>query len=227
MSNRNARVFALAGAAALAGIGYTLVRRSAARSHRLPRVSTRSFRRGEAPSNPGAALAGLAGIATVAATEPSDASDSERISSAPDSLDLNVADERISSAPDSLDLNVADGRISSAPDALDIALDLSGVFDVESASRVPITARPSDHVPALRTGDDEEAPAPEDLGRAWLIQATESEHSLGTADTIPDVENLPRATSPEADGESDIDGIEFDEPTAEYVNVHGTLRPIW
>ena len=211
MSNRNARVFALAGAAALAGIGYTLVRRSAARSHRLPRVSTRSFRRGEAPSNPGAALAGLAGIATVAATEPSDASDSERISSAPDSLDLNVAD----------------GRISSAPDALDIALDLSGVFDVESASRVPITARPSDHVPALRTGDDEEAPAPEDLGRAWLIQATESEHSLGTADTIPDVENLPRATSPEADGESDIDGIEFDEPTAEYVNVHGTLRPIW
>ena len=211
MSNRNARVFALAGAAALAGIGYTLVRRSAARSHRLPRVSTRSFRRGEAPSNPGAALAGLAGIATVAATEPSDASDSERISSAPDSLDLNVAD----------------GRISSAPDALDIALDLSGVFDVESASRVPVTARPADHVPALRTGDDEEAPAPEDLGRAWLLQATESEHSLGTADTIPDVENLPRATSPEADGESDIDGIEFDEPTAEYVNVHGTLRPIW
>ena len=47
------------------------------------------------------------------------------------------------------------------------------------------------------------------------------------ADTIPDVENLSKATSPGADGDSDTDEVDFDEPTVEYVNVHGTLRPTW
>jgi hypothetical protein len=107
-------------------------------------------------------------------------------------------------------------RISSAPDALDVALDLDGVFDGDSSASVELTARPHEHVPAPRTPDDEDAPAPEDLGRAWLAQATESERSLGTADTLPDLERLPTASEELADpSEGDQD-----ETTAEYVRRH-------
>lgn len=108
-------------------------------------------------------------------------------------------------------------RISSSPDALDVALDLEGVFDGDSARGIEITARPHEHVPALQTADDEEAPAPEDLGLAWLKLATESERSLGTADTLPDIERLERAS--EELGEM-YDDDEQDETTAEYVRLH-------
>ena len=102
-------------------------------------------------------------------------------------------------------------RISSSPDALDVALDLDGAL----ASGIELTARPNDHVPAPRTHDDEDAPAPEDLGRAWLAQATESERSLGTADTLPDFEGL--STLSDELGETTDDD---DETTAEYVRRH-------
>jgi len=93
------------------------------------------------------------------------------------------------------------------------------VFDGESASGVQITARPNVHLAAPHGADDEDAPSPDDLGRAWLEQATESEHSLGVADTIPDVENLPKA-SRALTLEGELEGEEDDETTAEYVRRH-------
>ncbi|HEX2672174.1 MAG TPA: hypothetical protein VHM25_14940, partial [Polyangiaceae bacterium] len=115
-------------------------------------------------------------------------------------------------------------RISSAPDALDVALNLDGLFDVESSSGVQLTARTTDHLSGPRSNDDDDAPAPEDLGRIWLEQATETEHRLGLADTIPDVENLPRPTRDIVEGEA-LDGEtvgdeDDDETTAEYVRRH-------
>ena len=109
-------------------------------------------------------------------------------------------------------------RISSAPDALDIALDLEGVFDGKSASGVSLTARPNEHVPAPRVGDDEEAPSPDDLASNWLAHATESERSLGTADTIPDVDNVLQSSDEQGEA-SDTEGagVDDDETTAEYV----------
>jgi hypothetical protein len=118
--------------------------------------------------------------------------------------------ERISSAPDAL-----------APDALDIALSLEGVFDGVSDTGSAVTARPNDHVPAPRVPDDDDALAPDDLGPAWLTRATEGEPSLGTADTIPDVDQvIPRLDELGEGRDLDGDGIDDDETTAEYVRRH-------
>ena len=171
MSKRNARVIALAGAAALAGFGYTLARRSSRPS--LPRR----------------------GVERSKLAEPI---------TLPDAVPWQEAE-----------------RVSSSPDALDLALDLGGVFDGQLAGDLEVTVRPNQHVPARHAGDDEEPHAPEDLGRAWLIQATESESPPDTADTLLDVENLLQANDDLAeDLDSDGDGTDDDETTAEYVRKH-------
>ena len=179
--NRNAQVVTiLAGAAAFAGVGYALTRRSGGSSARGRRgavtagASVRSPRRGE----------------TLPETAPAD----------------------------ELEMPSDADRISSAPDALDVALNLEGVFDVDS---VGVTARPSDHVPAPRAGDDDDAPAPEDLGQTWLTQATESEHSPAVAETLPDIDQVLKAMDELGEGsDEDGDGIDDDETTAEYVRRH-------
>jgi hypothetical protein len=81
-------------------------------------------------------------------------------------------------------------RISSNPDALDLALNVGGVFD----------------------GDDD-APALEDLGGTWLEQATESDRSLGFADTIPDIEALLNSIEKTDEGSDD----EHAQTTKKYV----------
>jgi hypothetical protein len=128
--------------------------------------------------------------------------------------------------------NRTDQRTPTAPDALDLALNLGGVFDGDLGrvldddwhgedgdwqSDVEVTARANEHVPSPKTADDEEAPAPEELGRAWLSQATESERSLGFADTLPDFSKL-RMSSDDlsADGDDELED-EDDETTAQYV----------
>jgi len=178
-------VIALAGAAALAGIGYTLGRRSGTRAVRSARVPTEPVRTIDARSpvkSPGR------------------------------------------SEPESGIAELASERISSAPDALDMALNLDGLFDVESSTGVQLTARTTDHLSGPRGGYDEDAPAPEDLGRIWLEQATESEQRLGLADTIPDVENLPKASrvllEDEGPDEDALGEDDLDETTAEYVRRH-------
>jgi hypothetical protein len=129
--------------------------------------------------------------------------------------------------------NRTEQRMPTAPDALDLALNLGGVFDgdlgrvsdddwqgedADWQSDVEVTARANEHVPSPKTADDEEAPAPEDLGRTWLSQATESERRLGFADTLPDFSKSP-TSSDEASADSDEfeDEDEDDETTAQYV----------
>jgi len=172
----------LAGAAALAGLAFTLVRSSGARAGRSTRAATSSPRQREARPTP---------AESVAASAPASWQDAE--------------------------------RISSSPDALDLALDLEGLFDGKLASEIEITARPNEHVPAPHSGDDEDAPSPDDLGRAWLLQATESERSLSTADTLPELENLRQSQVSNDLGENADDGLgigDDDETTAEYVRKH-------
>jgi hypothetical protein len=188
-------VIALAGAAALAGIGYTLGRRSGSRAVRSSREPAEPVRRIDAR--------------TAVSSPPRSAVGAPRRAQ-PESAISELA-------PDA-------DRISSAPDALDVALNLDGLFDVESSSGVQLTARINDRLSGPRSGDDADPPAPEDLGRIWLEQATESEQSLGLADTMPDVENLPRPTRDLVEGEA-LDGEtvgdeDEDETTAEYVRRH-------
>ena len=199
MPNRNAQVMTvLAGAVALAGVGYALAHRSEGRSVRPSRRGRAMRGSAASPPNRAEAARSPAPAPAVIATEPA-------------------------ARPD---LDLAAERISSAPDALDIALDLDGVFDGKSESDVLITARPNEHVPVPRAGDDEEAPAPDDLARTWLTHATESERSLGTADTIPDVEELQLSmdqlgdTSDASVDAVDDDAVDDDETTAEYVRRH-------
>lgn len=113
-----------------------------------------------------------------------------------------------------------------APDALDLALNLGGVFDGDLGSvlegdwqnEAEVTARASEHVPSPNTADDADAPAPEDLGRSWLEHATESERSLGFADTLPDLEKLP-GSSDESSEPPDAEDDD-DETTVKYVRHH-------
>ena len=113
-----------------------------------------------------------------------------------------------------------------APDALDLALNVGGVFDGDLGrisdddwqSDVEVTARANEHVPAPNTADDEDPPAPEDLGRTWLEQATESERSLGFADTLPDLGNL-TLSSDELSSTDEEDEDDDDETTAQYVRL--------
>jgi hypothetical protein len=204
VSNNSVRVVALAGAAALAGLGYTLGRRSASRAARSPRVPTSPVRRIDARSPE---------------SSPPSTQPASRIS------ELAPRAERFSA-----DVSAGErDRRSSTPDALDVALNLGDLFDVESASGVELTARISDRASRPHSRDDDDAPAPEDLGRMWLEQATESEHSLGVLDTIPDIENVPKPRRTLLEGEA-LEGEALegealgdeddDETTAEYVRRH-------
>lgn len=104
----------------------------------------------------------------------------------------------------------------STPDALDIALDLEGVFDATSEAP-EATVHFADRVPVALSGDDQEPPAPEDLGRAWLLNATQSELGVSEADLATDLDNLlPRLSETDVLAESgapleDGDGEEASE----------------
>jgi hypothetical protein len=103
---------------------------------------------------------------------------------------------------------------ASTPDALDIAMNLDGLFDAASSDGDALTVRPSDRVPPPTSGDDEEAPAADDLGRAWLTQATQAEHSLTQADLIPEIDDLAFSEETDTD-ELALDEIEADELEAD------------
>ena len=116
--------------------------------------------------------------------------------------------------------NKIEERTSSVRDTLDRALNLGGVFDGDLGGMgdwedaAELTARANDHAPLPQVPDDEDALAPEDLGRTWLEQATESERSLGSADTMPDIQSLPSASDELAEADDDD---EDGRTTAEYV----------
>lgn len=100
------------------------------------------------------------------------------------------------------------GQRRSTPDALDVAMNLDGIFDGGVEEELAVTARPSDRVPPPLGGDDEEAPGADDLGRAWLAQATQSEHSARESDLVPEVEEIAFADEP---NEEEADADEPDE----------------
>ncbi len=92
----------------------------------------------------------------------------------------------------------------SAPsDALDLALDLDGIFDPSTDEATGVTVRSSDRVPLASAGDDEDPPSPDDLGRAWLYQATQSEHSFTEADLSTDLNDLAADEADEASEDED------------------------
>jgi len=189
-----------ASAAALAGVGYALTRRTKRPAAKAPSVrETRDQIAARVLSN----LPGFDGTQPMRRTQPM-----------PTPAAVYTPKMRSDSEV-----------VPSAPDALDIALSLDGVFDGASESGAALTARPNDHVPAARTGDDEDAPSPEDLAQTWLAQATESEHSVGTADTIPDVDQVTRTFDELSNvADEDGDGVDDDETTAEYVRRHQVSR---
>jgi hypothetical protein len=106
--------------------------------------------------------------------------------------------------------------VSAPSDALDIALGLEGVEEDEGENGVELTARVNDHLPLPRAGDDEDAPAPDELASAWLTHATESERSLTGDDLVPDVESLELTTELSESYSDEGD----DETTREYVRRH-------
>lgn len=84
----------------------------------------------------------------------------------------------------------AEHELGTAPDPLDLALNLDGIFETESVSSDALSVQFSDRVPLPTNGDDQDPPSPDDLGRTWLEQATESEPSLSVAELTPELENL-------------------------------------
>ena len=97
----------------------------------------------------------------------------------------------------------------STPDPLDVAMNLDGLFDApvdESA----LTVRTSEHVPLPLGGDDRESPDADDLGLAWLAQATQAEYSMREADLVPALEDIAFAEQ-DADPEEDADPAPQDE----------------
>ena len=201
MISRNTQVMTVfAGAAALAGVGYALTRRSKRPAAKAPSErETREEMAARVLSN----LPGFDGTQPMRRTQPMP-------------TPAAVYTPKMQSESE---------VVSSAPDALDIALSLDGVFDGASESGAALTARPNDHVPAARTGDDEEAPSPDDLAQTWLAQATESERSLGTADTIPDVDQVIQTVEELGSvADEDGDGVDDDETTVEYVRRHQISR---
>ena len=116
----------------------------------------------------------------------------------------------------------AEGPRGSMPDPLDIAMSLDGVFDGQPEAEQALTARPSDHVPAPFGGDDEEAPSADDLGVAWLAQATQAEHSLRQSDLTPELENL--ALSDEAESADRETSDELDESLDSESDEHEDFR---
>lgn len=92
---------------------------------------------------------------------------------------------------------------SSPSDALDLALNLDGTFDAAADETSGVTVRPSEHVPHPSSSDDEDPPSPDDLGRAWLAHATQSEHSFTEADLAAELDELAVQDEPsEADEEA-------------------------
>ena len=115
-------------------------------------------------------------------------------------------------------LAVHDTR-ASTPDPLDIALSLDGVFDGDSEDGLPLTVRPNVRVPAPLGGDDEDAPSADDLGLAWLMQATQTEQSLTESDLTPEIDNM--ALSEEAEEETEE---ETEEEAADAQDEHEDFR---
>ena len=126
-----------------------------------------------------------------------------------------VADARPLSAPDWA-LGGEPTR-DSTPDPLDLAMNLSGIFDGQSAAGGALTARPNDHVPPPASPDDEQAASADDLGVAWLMQATQAEHSARGSDMAPEIENLAYS---EAADDDDVDPNE----SAGDPDVHADFR---
>ena len=99
----------------------------------------------------------------------------------------------------------------SMPDALDVALNLDGIFDGDAEHDAELTARPDQHLPRPFGADDADAPGPDDLGAAWLAQATQSERSLREADLTPELDNLDVLSLAAVDEERDDADPEADE----------------
>ncbi len=79
---------------------------------------------------------------------------------------------------------------ASPSDALDRALGLDGIFDAEPLDDADVTVQLQGTLPHATSADDADPPGPDDLGKAWLAQATESERSLREADLAPELESL-------------------------------------
>jgi len=92
---------------------------------------------------------------------------------------------------------------ASTPDALDIAMSLDGIFDGQSEDGRAPTVRPHVRVPAPFGGDDEEAPGADDLGLAWLMQATQTENSLTESDLTLEIENMALSEDPDSEVEAE------------------------
>jgi len=129
---------------------------------------------------------------------------------------LRASSERapsVARVPEASQTRAVEERQPRADFSQDLALDVDQMFDVEPQSGVEPTAQPTEHAPAQLSGDDSEPPSPDDLGSAWLAQATESESSA----TEPNVEELELdperlAVSPDSDAD--------DETVQEYVRRH-------
>ena len=91
----------------------------------------------------------------------------------------------------------------SNPDALDIAMSLDGIFDGVSEDGRALTVRPNVRIPSPIGGDDEDAPSADDLGLAWLMQATQTEQSLTESDLRPESEDIALNEDPDSE-ETDI-----------------------
>ena len=98
----------------------------------------------------------------------------------------------------------------SVPDPLDVALNLEGIFDAEYESTPELTVRPDLHLPRPLGGDDEDAPGADDLGRAWLSQATLAERSLRVSDLVPELDDI-AASAGDDDRAGDDEEDEEDE----------------
>ncbi len=108
--------------------------------------------------------------------------------------------------------NSEQDRLSLEPQNVDDLFDFAVDSSLEEAeSSIQPTVLPLERVPAPTSVDDDEAPAPEDLGEHWLSQATETE---STNDSL-DVENL-SASDVRPDDTTDGD----DETTREYIRKH-------
>jgi len=130
----------------------------------------------------------------------------------------DAADARPLAAPDWQTLGEQTPR-DSTPDSLDLAMNLSGIFDGQSAAGRALTARPNDHVPPPTSPDDEVASA-DDLGVAWLMQATQAGHSARGSDLAPEIENLayPEEADDDAPDPNETDGAGDRDDQADFAD---------
>ena len=177
--NKKQIMTVVVGAAALAGLTYTVTKRG------LQRRANEAFFWGETLAN------------KQAQAEAADARELEETEAA--ALEL--------SAQRDWERELARPR-GSTPEPLDVALNLDGIFDAELDDS-ELTVRPSDHVRGPLNADDEDPPSPDDLGRAWLSQATEAERSATEDDLIANVDEI--AVSAQEIGEADDDELSDEE----------------